>query len=256
MKLLIDLGNSRLKWVQCAHARWQPGAAFTHRRDIAACEQAWDRIERPDLIWMSSVSEPAFSDAVRAWCAQRWQVEVRTVVAETQAHGVRTNYDTPATLGADRWCALVAARSTAKGACVIVDAGSAVTIDALSGDGAFLGGVIFPGLNMMRAALSERTGLIRATAGRDDNVLARETLTGVATGTLLGLAGAIDAIVRAQRLKFGADAPLILTGGDAPLLAPRLTIKSREVPDLVLRGIAVLAGCTQTAAPDVSASNR
>jgi type III pantothenate kinase len=159
---------------------------------------------------------------------------------------VRNGYDLPATLGADRWCALIAARPSAP--CIIVDAGSAVTIDALSGDGTFMGGVILPGLDMMRAVLDERTGLIRDTAGCDDDVLARTTASGVASGTLIGLAGAVDAIVAAQRDMLGAPAPALLCGGDgAKLLALLRSTPVTLTPDLVLRGLAVIAGCSAPA---------
>jgi type III pantothenate kinase len=152
----------------------------------------------------------------------------------------------PATLGADRWCALIAARPSAP--CIIVDAGSAVTIDALSGDGTFMGGVILPGLDMMRTALDESTGLIRDTVGRDDDVLARATASGVASGTLIGLAGAVDAIVAAQREKIGIPAPVLLSGGDgAKLLAHLRATPVTPAPDLVLRGLAVMAGCSAPA---------
>lgn len=259
MKLLVDLGNSRLKWARCANDAWNAGATIVHRRDTAVCAQWWDAIERPESVWIASVAEAAFTDALRAWCVRRWQTEVHNVSAEAQAHGVRNLYDAPATLGADRWCALIAARQSAKTACVIVDAGSALTIDALaydapSGDGTFMGGVILPGLNMMRATLGEGTGLIRDTTGRDDDVLARATASGVAAGTLFGLAGAVDAVVAAQRKQIGASAPVLLCGGDGATLLPRLRATPITlIPDLVLRGLAIIAGCKPPAAVQMQA---
>lgn len=243
MKLLVDLGNTRLKWASCAQDAWRAAPAVVHRQDIAACIQAWDTIEKPDSVWIASVVDAAFTDALRAWCAAHWQADVHIITAGAQAHGVRNSYESPATLGADRWCALIAARASAP--CIVVDAGSAVTIDALSGDGTFMGGVILPGLGMMRTILDERTGLIRDTSGRDDDVLARATAGGVASGTLIGLAGAVDAIVAAQREKLGASAPVLLCGGDGAMLLARLhAMRVTPAPDLVLRGLAIMAGCT------------
>jgi type III pantothenate kinase len=238
MKLVIDLGNSRLKWALCGPTGWQPGEPCASGEIPAA----WATLGRPDGAWLASVARADVSEALCVWVQRTWNLNVEHVTARREAFGVRVLYESPETLGADRFAALVGARDRAQGACVMVDCGTAVTVDALAENGQYLGGVILPGLAMMRAALTERTGLIRASGGRADEVCARTTQDGVAAGTLIGLAGAIDALVARQKDRLG-PADVILTGGDAAMLRPLLRMDTMEIPDLVLRGLAVVAGC-------------
>lgn len=240
MKLLVDLGNSRLKWVQCGSKSWQPGEPCTS----GSIPPAWLTLARPEGAWLVSVAHADVANALCEWMQRAWNLNVERVIVRREAFGVRVLYEVPETLGADRFAALIGARHRAQAACVVVDCGTAVTVDALAENGEYLGGAILPGLAMMRGALTERTGLIRSTGGRADDVCARTTQDGVAAGTLVGLAGAIDALVARQKDRLG-PADVILTGGDAALLRPLLEMDIIEIPDLVLRGVAVVAGCEE-----------
>lgn len=241
MKLILDLGNSRLKWAQCGANGWQPGESCASG-DIPA---AWTTLARPEGVWLASVARADMSNALCEWIQRTWNLNVERVTARREAFGVRVLYEIPETLGADRFAALIGARYRIQKACVVVDCGTAVTVDALAENGDHLGGVILPGLALMRDVLMEGTGLIRLTSGRADDVCARTTQDGVAAGTLIGLAAAIDALIARQQDRLG-PAGVILTGGDAALLRPLLKMETIEIPDLVLRGVAVVAGCKET----------
>jgi type III pantothenate kinase len=238
MKLLVDLGNSRLKWAQCGPNAWQPGEPCAS----GDLPPAWSNLAKPEGVWLASVARPGIADALCDWIRRKWGLNAERVVARREASGVRVRYDEPETLGADRFVALVGARHYTRKACIVVDCGTAVTVDALEESGDYPGGVILPGLAMMREALTERTGLIRSAKGHPSEVCARTTQDGVAAGTLIGLVGAIRELVVRQRDRIG-DGDVILTGGDAPLLRPLLKMETLDIPDLVLRGIAVVAGC-------------
>lgn len=240
MKLVIDLGNTRLKWAQCGPQGWQPGESCASD----AIPAAWTTLARPAGAWLASVARADASNALCEWMQRAWNLNVERVTARREACGVRVLYEDPETLGADRFAALIGARHRVQKACVVVDCGTAVTVDALADNGDHLGGVILPGLAMMRGALTERTGLIRTSGGRADDVCARTTQDGVAAGTLIGLAGAIDALLARQLDRLG-PARVILTGGDAALLRSLLKMEAIEIPDLVLRGVAVVAGCKE-----------
>jgi type III pantothenate kinase len=155
--------------------------------------------------------------------------------------GVTNRYHEPATLGADRWAALIAARQQSQAAQCVVDCGTAMTVDALSAAGEFLGGVILPGISMARAALLANTQGIRVAEGDEGSCLARATGDGVAAGSVFGLAGAIERIVAEQRRALGADARVLVTGGDAPRLLPLLRGSVTHEPELVLKGLKLIA---------------
>jgi type III pantothenate kinase len=184
MKLVIDLGNSRLKWALCGPTGWQPGEPCAS----GSMPAAWATLARPEGAWLASVARAEAANALCEWMQRTWDLDVERVLARREAFGLRVLYETPETLGADRFAALIGARHRTQRACVVVDCGTAVTVDALAENGDYLGGAILPGLAMMRAALTERTGLIRASGGRVDEVCARTTQDGVAAGTLIGLA--------------------------------------------------------------------
>ncbi len=158
-------------------------------------------------------------------------------VATARCGAVRSGYRDPAQLGFDRWAALIGAWTRCPGhAAVVVDCGSAVTVDGLRADGQHLGGVIFPGLAMMAEAFYARTGFDIQTADTDADLAATSTADAVAAGARFAVLGGIERAVRAwcERLP---GAALWLTGGDAPTLAPDLPVTLQQVPYLVLEGL-------------------
>lgn len=242
MHLLIDLGNSRLKWARCGSGQWLSGATLHRDREMAALlDEAWDAVPTPTTIVMTSVATEETRRALEQWIRDRWAVTVHRVQAQRQQLDVVNTYRNPTALGADRWAALLGARGLTPRACAVVDCGTAVTLDALSAEGVFAGGVIFPGLRLLRQSLGAGTAGIGAMEGNDGSCLARATADGVAAGTLFGLAGAIERCLREQEQALGETMEVFMTGGDAALLALHLARPVLEVPDLVLKGLARVA---------------
>lgn len=242
MRLLVDLGNSRLKWAQQDSGQWLPGAKWYRDRDIAALlDEAWDGVPPPATVVMTSVAAETTRRALEQWIRDRWAVPVHRVQAQRRQLDVMNTYREPAALGADRWAALLGARGFTTHACAVVDCGTAVTLDVLSAEGVFVGGVIFPGLRLLRQSLGAGTAGIGAMEGDDSSCLARTTADGVAAGALFGLAGAIERCLREQERALGETLEIFMTGGDAALLALHLARPALEVPDLVLKGLARVA---------------
>jgi len=245
MNLYVDIGNSRLKWAQGDPSGWSqqvaplaghdPGDLYTH---------LWSGLPVPSRLVVASVAKTEWSETLRHWARDRWGREADFVASSEIACGVRNRYQNPAQLGVDRWLALIGARRLSAAATIVIDGGTAVTVDALNADGEFVGGVILPGLNLQRTSLWRGTAGIADTVGEAGDCLARDTASAVAAGTLQGLAGAIDHIVARQRQVLGAGTAVLITGGDAPVLMPQLGIKARHVPDLVLRGLHALGETT------------
>lgn len=240
--LVFDLGNSRWKWALAENGLRAPGEAREYGADFArALDGALAALPRPARAAAVSVAAGARVEALAAWLERRWGVALELFGVPARQCGVINSYREPHRLGADRWAALVAARARTRGAACIVDAGTAVTIDALDSDGVFRGGVILPGLALQRAALRQGTEGVGASAGQDRDCLARSTADAVAAGTLFGLAGAIDRVLDEQTRQLGATPTVLLAGGDGPPLMPLLRHATTAVPDLVLEGVACLA---------------
>ena len=241
MNLLIDLGNSRLKWAQQAPGLWRTEAALLDEEMLPLLDRLWRDVDAPRKIVVCSVSTSERMQALEKWVQARWSVTPRIVRTQTEQLGVKNRYRHPEQLGVDRWVALIGARGLTSSAACVVDCGTAVTVDALSADGEFLGGAVFPGLRLLRASLVQGTAGISAAEGDATDCLARSTADGVAAGTLFGLAGAVERLIDEYRRTLGEGMQVLLTGGDAPALATRLRAAHTPVPDLVLQGLARIA---------------
>ena len=242
VNLLIDLGNSRLKWAEQDKDRWHTDAALLEAEDMTPLlDRVWSGMTAPRQVVVCSVSDPRRLQTLEQWVRARWSMAPRVIRSRAEQLGVKNRYRKPEHLGADRWAALIGARGLTSSAACVVDCGTAVTVDALSAQGEFLGGVIFPGLRLLRGSLVQGTQAIKAVDGNAVDCLARSTADGVAAGTLFGLAGAVERLIHEYRRTLGDTMQVLLTGGDAPLLAPRLSVAFTPVPDLVLRGLARIA---------------
>jgi type III pantothenate kinase len=154
---------------------------------------------------------------------------------------IRSDVDQPKRVGADRLLGALAALRQFHGACIVVDVGTAVTINAVSVRGVFVGGAIFPGLSMMARALAEGTALLPAVSpAARPPVIGKSTEAAIIAGIVSGAAGAICNLISAARTVVGPDARVILTGGDARRLAGFLPKDCRDVqPNLVLGGLVI-----------------
>jgi len=250
MRLLVDLGNTRLRWAVLGDdgTLGRPAAVVHGGRPLEpVLDAAWSGLAVPEAVLACTVAGGEAAAALAGWCRRRWGVEVMPARAAAAGWGVRNAYHEPERLGADRWAALVAARGLFPGRPVcIVDCGTAVTVDALAADGAHLGGLIAPGLALMRRALAAGTaGVAEADAlgGRPQEValLARSTRDAVTAGTLHCLAAFVARAGADVGGALGPGTMRVLTGGDAPALLSLLDEGWRHEPALVLRGLARMA---------------
>lgn len=245
--LLLDSGNTRLKWAWLTAAGLEhPGSAAQAGLDLHAHAQSvWSEVAAPTRIIVSNVTGDEFAARLSA-CTQRlWQLEPEFVHAQPRACGVTNAYADPAKLGADRWLALIAAHRHTPGAVCVVDCGTAVTIDTLTADGNHSGGVILPGLRLMQHALFEHTQQISDDMNQATHPLtpfARSTQAAVQNGALYALTSAIERATADAEAALGTAVTRIITGGDAPRVLPHLAAQYRHTPDLVLQGLAVIAG--------------
>ncbi len=234
-QLLLDAGNSRLKWVVVADGKWgEPGSAAYS--DLSALS----RILQPDLAChIASVAGEQHERQI-AELLQSCAIPPVWLTAEARFSDVVNGYDHPRQLGVDRWMAAIAARRRNPATVLVVSVGTAMTVDAVSAQGRFLGGLIVPGPALMRQALSEGTARVEDMAGTWQ-AFPRATADAVESGVVAALCGAIQ-IQHAHLTEYSAETPAcLLTGGGAGQLLPHLPLTVEHVPNLVLEGIARVA---------------
>ncbi|WP_298134588.1 type III pantothenate kinase [Acidiferrobacter sp.] len=241
MRLLCDLGNTRIKWA------WAEGVTLSGfgSGDYSGAEAYAAVLAgtiRPEAIAAISVAHHRDETFAR-FCEERWSMSPHWYRSLREGFGIVSLYEPPASLGADRFAALVGARARFPGRPLrVVDCGTAITIDAIDGQGVFQGGAILPGLAAAAGALRGIAPYL-APGAQDRPYLAcgRTTQEAVGAGLLLGAAGAIERILRDQGGAPEGAVLVLLTGGDAARLAPYLTRSYGQFPHLTLEGLAVMA---------------
>ncbi len=247
MMLLVDAGNTRIKWrVVENRVRIAAGAVLT--REWMQLAAAWRSIPIARAV-LSCVADAA----VRTGLAQVLYakgVAAYWLEAERENHGVINHYTTPQKLGADRYAALIAVAHMQLGDCVVASIGTATTVDRLDRNGAFLGGIILPGPDLMRSALMSGTSQIEPRMQINASLPAfslnltsppRDTQSAVSAGIALAQVGAIRAMCVAQNDNLGDPPKLILTGGARNQIRSALSFEFTEIEDLALEGLAWVA---------------
>ncbi|MDF0604460.1 type III pantothenate kinase [Neisseriaceae bacterium TC5R-5] len=235
MKLFIDAGNSRVKWAVHDGERWQAQGAVEHAAisSLASTWQTWPI----SVAWAASVARPEIGIALTAAapCPLNW------VNAQTQFGSVRNHYHNPAEQGADRWLAILAARELCAGDVIVACAGTALTVEALTAEGDYLGGLIVPGVTLMLSSLAQNTAKLDRVAGKVTH-FPQNTPDALASGAFYALSGAIETQRQHLAQHTGRDSPpVLLTGGDATSLAPWLAAPVKIVDNLILMGLLQVA---------------
>jgi type III pantothenate kinase len=205
-------------------------------------EGQWLALTRPTRVLIVSVAGPEVRAVLTHWIRQAWGIEAEFVISTAAACGIRNSYAEPERMGADRWVAMIAAHALIGQDCYVVDCGTAVTIDALTADGQHLGGVILPGMRLMREALYRETRQIPPEFG-EARLFGQSTRDGVWGGSVYAVALAIDGIIGRMIACHGSGVRL-LTGGDAETVLPHLQSAYRWEPDLIFTGLQVIAGAS------------
>jgi type III pantothenate kinase len=246
--LLVDIGNTRIKWARLHGTRLGSSQAAVHSfwSSAAYARRLFGRGRHPTRLWVTSVAGPKVNRALAA-AARHAGVAATFVTVPRQGGGVKVGYLEPWRLGSDRFVAAVGAHELFPHSPVcVVGVGTAMTIDLLTGNGRHRGGVIIPAPGLMVETLLTRTHGIQRRAhggrvGAGAGLFARSTRAGLLQGARYAAAALIDRAVEEARALLGSKPLVILTGGQASAVRPLLRSSCLVVPDLVLRGLAVLA---------------
>jgi type III pantothenate kinase len=239
MKLLVDIGNTRLKWgVSQQHTLTMTGALLANALDTATLTTAWQPLSTPDIVAIACVNAPHWVELVRTVCQTLWPgCLCWQVQSQALQCGVHNAYPNASSLGIDRWLALIAAHQYYQQDSCIVDCGTAITIDIINQQGQHLGGLISPGLALMRQALAQGTQQLPHLSNDYVVGLANNTAAGIYSGVILAACGLIEQV----RQRYAHNAQLLLTGGDATLIAQYLSCDSLVNEHLVLKGLSYVA---------------
>jgi len=273
--LLIDAGNSRIKWALVdangvrthggafGHARMASGDAVepSSDRSTSADEPDWSGLPTPGSAWISNVAGKAVAHRVELLLDARWPHLARTTIRATaQQCGVTNSYTTPSALGSDRWAGLIGAHAAFPGEPLLIATfGTATTLEALRADGTFVGGLIAPGWSLMMRSLGEHTAqlpTLDATSARDlltggmhrGPTFATDTRSSLSAGCVLAQAGLIERMWHDLTEAWQMPVRLVIGGGAADEVTAALKVPYTRHDSLVLSGLALIAaadGSTQ-----------
>ncbi len=247
MTVLVDIGNTRIKWATLADGQLVGSRSVVHRDSLDAALAAFaSALPEQSRIIAANVAGERTAERLRAVVATRRGTSLDFVTTSAERFGVRSAYADPSRLGVDRWVAVLAAYHRARGAACAIDAGTAVTFDAVDASGTHLGGLIFPGAGLLATALDRNTSDIGATAAapaaaRGLELLGRNTDAAVGHGAWLALSAALDRAVVTVERALGTRPVVYLTGGDAESLLGWLETRVELRADFVLEGLALFA---------------
>ena len=259
MKLLIDAGNTRIKWALVRGDEWLRSGTLPVKLASELSSQVADGPESHDpatvsgqtmaggfagaglrgisQIWASNVAGAEVARQIRELGIEQMHI----ITAQTHQCGVRNGYANAAQLGSDRWAALIAAWHQVRGKCLVVSCGTATTIDALSAQGEFLGGLILPGVDLMQRSLAGATDKLKTGRGVYRGVympFPQNTADALFSGAVQASCGAIE---RQRALLDDDGVPVMLSGGAAGILQPYLGGPTLGMDNLVLRGLLLIA---------------
>ncbi len=237
MRLYVDLGHTRVKWL----ARQDTGEALsaaTPLGSLAVLPEQWAPLSPPSEVVIASVAPTGVESDIEQAVRTVWSAPIRWLRTPAVGWGVTNGYQAPELLGIDRFAALVAAHARFPEGAVVCDAGTATTIDALVA-GEHRGGVILPGIRTQLESLGASVGLEAGPAALPSERLGRSTAAGLSLGPAYALLGAC-CMVQSQDPAL-ARLPVIVTGGDAEALAAHLPSSWTHDAQLVLAGIEIMA---------------
>jgi type III pantothenate kinase len=256
MRLLLDIGNTRIKWAVQTDSGLSEQQAMAHAGMNAAQlgTQIFALSGQISQLLVSNVAGEAMAEQVRQAARECWQIEPLFAVSSASAtvtdRVLHNAYNEPAKLGVDRWLAMLGAYAMSPTAALVVSVGTAMTLDAFThaanNESRHLGGMIVPGPDLMMQSLMRNTSdiAVRAQQGQqgkqnDDSFFADNTLGCVYQGAVHATTALIEAAYL-RLLHDDRDVRLLLTGGAAAQIEQRLSMPVQVVPDLVLRGLSAL----------------
>jgi len=241
MKLLVDIGNTRIKWVTLQQAQLSQAQAIAYQGiSISEIIRGWQGLARPQSLYISCVGREPFKQELHHELQCLWpDINIFYMQTPVVGQGVQNSYKHPEKLGVDRWLAMTGAYADYKQALCIVDCGTAITLDCLDEKGQHLGGMIMAGWSMMQLSLHQGTAALEQGESSNLFTLADNTQNAINSGSLAAIRGFIQSGLEFMSI----PCQLILTGGDALFLQKKLALDTLVDTELVFKGLALEAEC-------------
>lgn len=239
--LAVDSGNSFLKWGYFDNNQWLIQDKVRNQ-DIERLSDTWRLLKQPDFIIVSHVANNAvFVNLSRLF--NIWNTQVQWIIALPRQCGVTNNYEDPCQLGSDRWAALIAAWDKYHESCLVVNIGTAMTVDALSNDGVFLGGIILPSSYTLLNSIQFNTQIdLNNEKKFYYQVFPVRTVNAIYSGVIQSLVGSIERMTRLFSLQQGyAVKNCIISGGGIADILPHIDFNHTVIDNLVLEGLLIIA---------------
>ncbi|WP_417664805.1 type III pantothenate kinase [Pseudidiomarina sp.] len=242
-KLLIDAGNTRVKAaLMDAEGHLEPWL------NVAYDELVGHTISSDvESVWLAAVSSKNRKEVVEAWLSQVPSLTVNSVRSETAAFGVKNSYSEPSNLGVDRWLAMLGAFDEQPKATVIIDAGTAITVDWVDEHGQHLGGWIAPGVNLMKTSVLDRAPNVFAEIEAEEHwgkaqQLGQSTPDCLLNGCVNTFVGLVRQAISVSETELDwFDYRILYSGGSIPLLPADIKRRGEVRTELVLQGLACYA---------------
>ena len=242
MYLLIDSGNTALKWSFVQDEQLSPMSSLivspekiSEQLQAIVSSQEKSKVKR---VFVSNVAGANRQNEISNWCRNTYRIDPIYAFVGEEFNGLVNAYNPIEKLGVDRWLALIAATSCFKRPICVVDIGTAVTIDAIDDKKHFIGGVILPGLDLMRQSLQQNTDAIGLMQDQDViSIFATNTKQGVISGTSLAIAAAVEKMIEKLHRQTNQSVTCVLTGGNALQVKPHISQSVEYIPDLILKGL-------------------
>lgn len=245
-KLFLDIGNSRIKWSQSIDGNYEYLGGESVVDFIDKMEQTFFAdFEKPDAVYYSSVADAKKVDQIKTAIQQHWQLIPIPLTSQQSCCGIECGYEDFHLLGDDRWMAMQGAASHTKDPFIVIDFGTAVTVDAVL-QGKHLGGFIVPGITSLREALAKDTADLhlvvepsKEVSDKDfsDTLLAGNTESAILGGTLYMCASFINHLIADLNTHLSTQFKVFLTGGDAKQFQALIDVPTEWEEDLVLQGM-------------------
>jgi type III pantothenate kinase len=240
LKLLIDQGNTRLKWVLARDGQLDEDSLGRGSFEEFVRAFGPEATDRPGSVLLSSVADSEQAEKLVGFCDRRWSVETSVLESTSIRAGVHNSYAEPSMLGVDRWLAVVGAVARYGNPTVIWDLGTATTLDAVNDSGQHIGGMILPGPETMLKALRRDTRLkVPTSLDSAGSIPGRSTAECIRNGVFAAQVGALNQFLRTFSASELSEPSLVVTGGGAAELLPSLDFSYIHDPWLVFRGMLV-----------------
>lgn len=247
MILLLDIGNTRIKWAVVKDQIWlQEG--YLSLQEIEKLPLMWQQLDQPEKIFASNVASELIGQQLEKFAQSCFSRPIYWLTVNQTCCGV-THFCEPegkegkTTLGTDRWAAIIAAHHLYPGHKIIAGLGTAMVVEALTGRGEFLGGLILPGIHALQSVLKTSTARVVFDTGQYQ-AFPKNTGDAVYTGIITGLSSTVNTMVNRLAEHCGvskSEIKGIISGGDANAVLPYLDLAFEYIDNLVLQGLLFIA---------------